>query len=110
MSGAALKPDNNILRKYEDLEYLKVLGSKVWLSINSENWRQRESSAQSVLEYTEADLSERYRGGNTAKLFLSLLEFAHICCHDKVLTIYMLGLRILSTCLKPPICAGNVTS
>lgn len=40
-SSAAMNPDNTILRKYEQLEFLKILGSKVWLSIHDKNWRQR---------------------------------------------------------------------
>lgn len=87
-----------------------MLGSKVWLSIHEKNWRQREAAAQSVMDYTEDNLPERYSEGNTEKLFEALLEFAWICCHDKVLTIYMLGLKILSTCLRPPICSKRITA
>jgi len=42
-------------------------------------------------------------------LFLALMEFARLCCNDKILQIYYDGLKILGTSLAPPICGPDVS-
>ena len=62
-----------MLRKYEQLNYLDVLGARIWVAAHSENWRQRAAAVQAVLDFAEADLPERYNDGKTRNLFLALM-------------------------------------
>lgn len=98
-----------VLRHYEQLEFLNVLGSRAWLAISSDNWRQREAAAQSVLSFIENGVPEKYLKGKSKLLFLALMEFARLCCNDKILQIYYDGLKILATSLAPPICGPDVS-
>lgn len=46
--------------------------------------------------------------GKTKNLFLACVEMARIISEDKILEIYFIGLRILTTCLAPPICGNDI--
>lgn len=46
--------------------------------------------------------------GKTKNLFLACIELARIICQDKILEIYFIGLRILTTCLAPPVCGDDI--
>mmetsp|Transcript_19087 Transcript_19087/g.16407 ORF Transcript_19087/g.16407 Transcript_19087/m.16407 type:complete len:100 (-) Transcript_19087:760-1059(-) len=52
---------------------------------------------------------EKYLNGKSKKLFLASMEVARIACEDKLLQIYFIGLKILSTALAPPICGTDVS-
>lgn len=54
-------------------------------------------------------LQEKYLNGKSKKLFLASLEMAKIATEDKILSIYNIGLKILSTALAPPICGSDVS-
>ena len=47
--------------------------------------------------------------GRSKKLFLACMEMARIACEDKILQIYYIGLKILSTALAPPVCGKDVS-
>lgn len=47
--------------------------------------------------------------GKSKKLFLACMEIAKIACDDKILQIYYIGLKILSTALAPPVCGKDVS-
>ena len=96
--------DPELLRRYEQLEYLDVLGARIWISAHSENWRQRAAAVDAVLKFTMARLPERYNDGRTKNLFLALMEFSRINAEDKVLQIYYTSLKIMAVALQPPIC------
>ncbi|KAL4438288.1 hypothetical protein ABPG74_009711 [Tetrahymena malaccensis] len=100
---------SEILRRLYHLGYLQVFGSKCWCAIYSENWRHREAAAQAVLNFIEMPLPEKYLNGNSKKLFGACMEMAKIACEDKILQIYFIGLKILSTALAPPVCGTDVS-
>ncbi len=54
-------------------------------------------------------LPDKYMNGKSKKLFLASMEFAKIAMEDKILSIYFLGLKILSTALAPPVCGTDVS-
>jgi centrosomal protein CEP104 len=41
-------------------------------------------------------------------LFSAAIEVAKYACEDKVVQIYLDGLKVLSTCLAPPVCGNDV--
>lgn len=106
--GASYLGDPELLRKYEQLEYLDILGARIWIAAHSENWRQRAAAVQAVLDFGQNELPERYKTGKTKNLFLALMEFARINAEDKVLQIYYTSLKIMTIALAPPICGDDV--
>lgn len=48
-------------------------------------------------------LPDKYLDGKSKVLFLACMELAKIACEDKILSIYFIGLKILSTTLSPPV-------
>ena len=65
--------------------------------------------AQAVLNFLEMPLPDKYMNGKSKKLFLASMEFAKIAMEDKILSIYFIGLKILSTALAPPVCGTDVS-
>lgn len=106
--GGEYIADPELLRKYEQLEYLDVLGARIWISAHSENWRQRAAAVEAVLKFSQDKLPERYDQGKTRNLFKALMEFARINAEDKVLQIYYTSLKIMTKALEPPICGEDV--
>ena len=107
--GADNVADPELLRRYEQLEYLDILGARIWISAHSENWRQRAAAVDAVLKFAMAKLPERYKDGRTKNLFLALMEFSRINAEDKVLQIYYTSLKIMAVALQPPICGEDVS-
>jgi len=54
-------------------------------------------------------LPEKYLNGKSKRLFLACMEMAKIACEDKILQIFFIGLKILSTALAPPVCGTDVS-
>ncbi|KAM3136863.1 hypothetical protein pb186bvf_011122 [Paramecium bursaria] len=98
-----------ILRRLHQLGYLTVFGARAWTGIHSESWRVREACAQAVLNFLEMPLPDKYLNGKSKKLFLASMEFTKICLDDKILSIFFIGLKILSTGLAPPVCGTDVS-
>ena len=86
---------------------LQIFGARLWSALNSESWRLREAASSAYLQYIEGQIPEKYNG-NTKNLFLATIEIAKICCNDKLLQIYFIGLKILTTGLNEPICGQDV--
>lgn len=86
---------------------LEVFGGKVWGAIYASNWKARNASARAVLNYISMPLKAKYIGKST-KLFLACIEIARMVTSDKVLENYYVGLKILTTCLKPPVCGDDI--
>lgn len=86
---------------------LLVVGVKLWTALHSENFRHRESAAQAFLDYVNSPLKNKYIG-KTKKLFLAAMDVAEICCRDKILSVYFIGLKILQTAMAPPICGDDI--
>jgi hypothetical protein len=51
--GGQYLADPELLRRYEQMEYLDVLGARIWISAHSENWRQRAAAVQAVLNFSQ---------------------------------------------------------
>ncbi|EGR30972.1 hypothetical protein IMG5_119870 [Ichthyophthirius multifiliis] len=100
---------SEILRRLFHLGYLQIFGTQCWTALYSENWRHREASAQAVLNFIEMPLPEKYLNGNSKLLFLACMEMAKTASEDKILQIYFIGLKILSTALAPPVCGSDVS-
>lgn len=96
-----------ILSRLKYLELLDVFGYDVWRAYYSLDWRLRRAAAQAVLNYIEMPLNARYIG-KSKPLFLACIELCRLISEDKVLEIYFIGLRILTTCLKPPVCGEDI--
>ena len=60
-----------------------------------------------VLNYISMPLNARYIGKSKA-LFLACIELCRMISEDKVLEVYLIGLKILTTCLKPPVCGDDI--
>jgi centrosomal protein CEP104 len=60
-----------------------------------------------VLQYIELPLNSRHIG-KSQNLFLACVEMARLISEDKILEIYFIGLRIISTCLAPPVCGNEI--
>jgi hypothetical protein len=55
------------------MEFLDILGARIWIAAHSENWRQRAAAVQAVLNFSQDKLPERYKDGKTRNLFLALM-------------------------------------
>jgi centrosomal protein CEP104 len=109
-AGESLKEINvEVLRRLHHLGYLTVFGARVWTGMHNESWRVREAAAQAVLNFIEMPLLEKYLNGKSKRLFLASMEVAKIACEDKLLQIYFIGLKILSTALAPPVCGNDIS-
>lgn len=97
----------DILSRLKYLELLDVFGYDVWRAYYSLDWRLRRAAAQAVLNYIEMPLNARYIG-KSKPLFLACIELCRLISDDKVLEIHFIGLRILTTCLKPPVCGEDI--
>jgi hypothetical protein len=71
--GGDYVADPELLRKYDQLQYLDVLGARIWISAHSENWRQRAAAVEAVVNFSQDKLPERYNDGRTKNLFLALM-------------------------------------
>lgn len=54
-------------------------------------------------------LPKKYLEGKSKRLFEASMEMARIACEDKILQIYLIGLKILSCTLSPPVCGTDVS-
>ena len=54
-------------------------------------------------------LPKKYLDGKSKKLFGATMEFAKLATDDKILQIYLIGLKILSTGLAPPVCGTDIS-
>mmetsp|Transcript_20003 Transcript_20003/g.3266 ORF Transcript_20003/g.3266 Transcript_20003/m.3266 type:complete len:144 (+) Transcript_20003:1312-1743(+) len=61
-----------------------------------------------MLEFCEAPLLPKYQD-DTRTLFRAAIDIATIACEDRVLSIYLYGLKVLVTAMSPPICDNKVT-
>lgn len=82
--------------------FLRVIGVRLWSAIFGDNWRHRYASALAMLEFSEAPLLPKYVN-DTRNLFRACMRTAAVACEDKILAIYLVGLKILITAMQPPI-------
>lgn len=108
-AGGKLQIANiDILKRADVRKILKVIGVHLWSCLFSENWRHREAAVRAFLEFIEDPLLPKYEN-DTRGLFRAAIDIALIACEDKVMPIYLYGLKILITAMSSPICDKRVT-
>jgi centrosomal protein CEP104 len=100
-------PDISKLRKALRGGILTCTGVRLYSALISDNWKLREAGVKALLEFIENPLIPRYFN-KTLNIFLSCIDVAKLACDDKVIQIYVDGLKLLSTCLAPPICGNDI--
>ncbi|MCQ2820067.1 MAG: hypothetical protein MJ252_22600 [archaeon] len=105
--GIIPSPDINKLRRAHRQGILTVTGVRLFSALIGEDWKMREAAVRAFLDYIENPLLPRYVG-KTLSLFLACIEVAKYTTEDKVIQIYLEGLKILQTCLAPPICGNDI--
>lgn len=98
----------DILKRAHNDKFLKVIGARLWSCIFSSNWRHREAAVKAFFDFIDAPLLQKYEN-DTRGLFRAAIGIALIACEDKVMPIYLYGLKILLTAMSPPICDKRVT-
>jgi centrosomal protein CEP104 len=99
--------ENNILRRALREGVLNVSGVRLFSSLLSDDWKMREAAVKAFLEFIENPLIPRYEN-KTQPLFLTSIEIAKRACEDKVIQIYLEGLKVLATALAPPVCGNDI--
>lgn len=100
-----LPPD--ILTRLQTMGLLDIFGYDVWRAYYSKNWQLRKAAAEAVLDFISMPLIARYIG-RSQSLFMAVMEFCRLASEDKVLEIYLIGLKILKTGLRPPVCGEDI--
>lgn len=100
-------PDLGKLRKALRQGFLTVSGVRLYSALICENWKLREAAVKGFLEFIENPLISRYQN-KTLPLFQTCIEITKFACEDKVVQIYLEGLKILSNCLAPPVCGNDI--
>ena len=109
-AGGQMKIANiDILKRADVKKILNVVGVRLWSSLFSGDWRHREAAVRAFLEFIEAPLIPKYEQ-DTRGLFRAAIDIAVLACEDKVMPIYLYGLKILLTAMSSPICDRRVTA
>lgn len=98
----------DILKRADVKKILRVVGVRLWSCLFSDNWRHREAAVRAFLEFLEAPLIPKYEK-DTRSLFRAAIDISLIACEDRVMPIYLYGLRVLIAAMSPPICDLRVT-
>lgn len=101
--------DIEILKRADVRKILRVVGVRLWSSLYSENWRHREAAIKAFLEFLESPLLPKYQM-DTRLLFKAAIDTAMIASEDRVMPIYLYGLKILITAMSSPIGDTKVTA
>lgn len=96
-----------LLNRVESIGVSEIFGTKVWAMLGESNWRLREIAAQAVLAYLESDLPSRKNAPSVA-LFKAVCEFADVLLDDKVIKLFVIGLKILRIGLSPKVCSAEI--
>ena len=105
--GIVPTPDINKLRRALRQGVLTVTGVRLYSSLIGDDWKMREAAVRAFLDYIENPLNARYLN-KTFPLFQAAIEISKLTCDDKVIQIYLEGLKILQTCLAPPVCGNDI--
>lgn len=105
--GNIPSPDISKLRKALKQGILTVTGVRLYSALICDNWNMREAAVKAFLEFIENPLIPRYFN-KTLPLFLACIEISKFAVEDKVVQIYLEGLKILATCLAPPVCGNDI--
>lgn len=105
--GIIPTPDINKLRRAHRQGILTVMGVRLFSALIGDDWKMREAAVRAFLDYIENPLLPRYLN-KTFPLFQACIEVCKYASDDKVIQIYLEGLKILQTCLAPPICGIDI--
>ena len=105
--GIIPTPDINKLRRAHRQGILTVMGVRLFSALIGDDWKMREAAVRAFLDYIENPLHPRYLN-KTFPLFQACIEVCKYASDDKVIQIYLEGLKILQTCLAPPICGNDI--
>lgn len=105
--GIIPTPDINKLRRAHRQGILTVMGVRLFSALIGDDWKMREAAVRAFLDYIENPLLPRYIN-KTFPLFQACIEVSKYASDDKVIQIYLEGLKILQTCLAPPVCGNDI--
>ena len=105
--GIIPTPDINKLRRAHRQGILTVMGVRLFSALIGDDWKMREAAVRAFLDYIENPLLPRYIN-KTYPLFQACIEVSKYASDDKVIQIYLEGLKILQTCLAPPVCGNDI--
>jgi centrosomal protein CEP104 len=105
--GKIPPPDINKLRRAHRQGVLTVTGVRLYSALIGDDWKMREAAVKAFLEYIQNPLLPRFID-KSFPLFRASIEVAKLASDDKVIQIYLDGLKILQTCLAPPVCGNDV--
>lgn len=100
-------PDISKLKKALRQGVLLVTGVRLYSALIGDNWKMREAAVMAFLEFLQNPLLPRYVN-KTKMLFEAAVEVSKFACEDKVIQIYLEGLKILATALSPPVCGNDI--
>ena len=105
--GNIQSPDINKLRRALRMGMLTCTGVRLYSALIGDDWKMREAAVRAFLEFIENPLPSRYLY-KSFPLFQTCIEICKLTCDDKVIQIFIEGLKLLKTCLAPPICGNDV--
>ena len=100
-------PDINKLRRALRMGMLTCTGVRLYSALIGDDWKMREAAVRAFLDYIENPLPSRYLY-KSFPLFQTCIEICKLTCDDKVVQIFIEGLKLLKTCLAPPVCGNDV--
>ena len=105
--GNIQSPDINKLRRALRMGMLTCTGVRLYSALIGDDWKMREAAVRAFLEFIENPLPTRYLY-KSFPLFQTCIEICKLTCDDKVIQIFIEGLKLLKTCLAPPVCGNDV--
>ena len=105
--GNIQSPDINKLRRALRMGMLTCTGVRLYSALIGDDWKMREAAVRAFLEFIENPLPTRYLY-KSFPLFQTCIEICKLTCDDKVVQIFIEGLKLLKTCLAPPVCGNDV--
>ena len=105
--GNIQSPDINKLRRALRMGMLTCTGVRLYSALIGDDWKMREAAVRAFLEFIENPLPSRYLY-KSYPLFQTCIEICKLTCDDKVIQIFIEGLKLLKTCLAPPVCGNDV--
>ena len=100
-------PDINKLRRALRMGMLTCTGVRLYSALIGDDWKMREAAVRAFLDFIENPLPGRYLY-KSFPLFQTCIEICKLTCDDKVVQIFIEGLKLLKTCLAPPVCGNDV--
>ena len=96
--GNIQSPDINKLRRALRMGMLTCTGVRLYSALIGDDWKMREAAVRAFLEFIENPLPSRYLY-KSFPLFQTCIEICKLTCDDKVIQIFIEGLKLLKTCM-----------